>query len=220
MRLLILFALMTISILNANGQNSFNPELKKQLDSVFQLDQKYRGILSNGISDSIKNDSIAKAFNIPTKNVICSIWKLQNSIDSSNLVFVEAIIQKYGYPGKTLVGTETCKAAWDVIQHSPKIDKYVALIKIAADKKELPFKLYAMMFDRYLVGNKKEQIYGSQIVMVHLKNGKNDWYVWPIKNPGKVNRLRRKAGFEKSVEGNAKSLDVDYKIIRMCDIKL
>ena len=59
MRLLILFALMTISILNANGQNSFNPELKKQLDSVFQLDQKYRGILSNGISDSIKNDSIS-----------------------------------------------------------------------------------------------------------------------------------------------------------------
>jgi hypothetical protein len=220
MRVITLIVLIAISVFNANGQNSFDPQLKKQLDSVSRSDQKYRGILSNGISDSVKNDSLAKAFNIPAKNVIDHLWKLQNSIDSSNLVFVENIFLKYGYPGRSLVGAATCEAAWNVIQHSRKIDKYIGLIKNATTKKELPFKLYAMMYDRYLVAKKKKQIYGSQIVMLHLKNGKTDWYVWPIKDPVKVNKLRKKAGFDKSVEANAKSLDVDYSIIKMSDLKI
>jgi hypothetical protein len=220
MRVITVFILITISVFNTNGQNSFDPQLKKQLDSVWRSDQKYREMLSNGISDPVKNDSLAKAFNIPAKNVINNLWKLQNSIDSSNLVFVENIFQKYGYPGKSLVGAGTCEAAWNVIQHSNKIDKYINLIKNAANKKELPFRLYAMMYDRYLVNNKKEQIYGSQVVMLHLKNGEIGWYVWPIKKPAKVNKLRRQAGFDKSVEENAKSLDVDYRIIKMSDVKI
>jgi hypothetical protein len=45
---------------------------------------------------------------------------------------VEDIIMKFGYPGRTLVGEETCDAAWNVIQHSVKIDKYLEVIKKAA----------------------------------------------------------------------------------------
>jgi uncharacterized protein DUF6624 len=205
---------------NTTAQNAFNPELKKQLDSICRSDQKYREILSDEISDSLKKDSIAKALNIPANNLINGIWKVQNSLDSSNLIFVENIILKYGYPGKTLVGEKTGEAAWNVIQHSSKIDKYLDVIKTAAEKKELPFKLYAMMYDRYLANKKMEQIYGSQIVMVHLKNGQSDWYVWPIRDPAKVNELRKKAGFEKTVEEIAKGLGVEYSIIKMSDIKL
>jgi hypothetical protein len=136
------------------------------------------------------------------------------------LVFVEDVIKKYGYPGITLVGDETCDAAWNVIQHSAKIDKYLGIIKKAARQRELPFRLYAMMYDRYLVNNKKEQIYGTQVSMLHLKDGKSDWFVYPIKNPNKVNKLRRKAGFDQSVEENAKRLDVEYRVIKICEIKL
>ena len=191
-----------------------------QLDSAWQLDQKYRELLSNGISNSLIKDSISKSLNIPPEQVTNTLWKLQNSIDSTNLIFVEAILLKYGYPGKTLVGEETSEAAWNIIQHSQKIDQYLQLIRNAATKKELPFKLYAMMYDRYLVNHKKEQIYGTQIKLVHLKNGQNGWFVWPIKNPQQVNSLRRKAGFNQSVEENAKRLDVDYSVIKISDLRL
>jgi len=182
-------------------------KLKNQLDSVLQLDQKYREILSNGISDSTQQDSIATSLGIEPKSVIKTLWKLQHSIDSSNLVFVEDVIMKFGYPGRTLVGEETCDAVWNVIQHSSKIDRYLDIIKKAATEKELPFRLYAMMYDRYLMNHKKEQIYGTQVSFLHLKNGESGWFVYPIKNPRKVNKLRRKAGFDQSVEENAKRLD-------------
>jgi len=141
-----------------------------------------------------------------------------NSIDSSNLVFVEGVIMKFGYPGRTLVGESTCEAAWNVIQHSSEIDKYIGIIKKAAMEKELPFRLYAMMYDRFLVNHNREQVYGTQVCMLKLKNGERGWFVYPIKNPGNVNRLRIKAGFEQSVEENAKRLHVEYKVIKVSDI--
>jgi len=213
---LILFILSSCSV--AHGQPGINLRLKKQLDSVMQLDQKYRAILSNGFTDSTQQDSLARALQVRPQSVAATLWKLQSSIDSSNIVFVEGLIMRYGYPGKTLVGDRTCEAAWNVIQHSSRIDKYLATIKKAAMGKELPFKLYAMMYDRYLMNHNTEQVYGTQVCMLRLKNGENGWFVYPVKNPGKVNTLRRKAGFEQTVEENAKRLGVEYKVIKISDI--
>jgi len=218
MKILTLLSLILSSCYIVYGQSEIDVRLKNQLDSVMQLDQKYREILSNGIADSIQQDSIARSLNVDPESIIKTLWKLQNSIDSSNLVFVENVIMKFGYPGRTLVGEETWDAAWNVIQHSSKIDKYLGIIKKAATEKELPFRLYAMMYDRYLVNHKKEQMYGTQVSMLHLKNGETDWFVYPIKNPKKVNKLRRRAGFDQSVEENAKRLDVEYRVIKISEI--
>lgn len=220
MKTLLLLSLILPAGFMTQGQSVLNLKLKNQLDSVMQLDQKYREILSKGTMNSTQQDSLAKALQVEPKSVIKTLWKLQNTIDASNLVFVEDVISKFGYPGKTLVGEETGAAAWNVIQHSAKIDKYLGLIKKAATKKELPFKLYAMMYDRYLVEHKTAQIYGTQISMLHLKNGESGWFVYPIKNPGKTNKLRRKAGFDQSVEENAKRLDVEYRVIKISEIKM
>ena len=219
MKIIILLSLLLSSDFITYGQSAIDMKLKNQLDSVLQLDQKYREILSNGISDSTQQDSIATSLGIEPKSVIKTLWKLQHSIDSSNLVFVEDVIMKFGYPGRTLVGEETCDAAWNVIQHSSKIDKYLDIIKKAATEKELPFRLYAMMYDRYLMNHKKEQIYGTQVSFLHLKNGESGWFVYPIKNPRKVNELRRKAGFDQSVEENAKRLDAEYRVMKISEIK-
>jgi uncharacterized protein DUF6624 len=220
MKILILLSLLLSSCFIIYGQSAINMKLKNQLDSVMQLDQKYREILSNGISDSTQQDSIAKSLHVAPTSIIKNLWKLQNSIDSANLVFVEDVIMKFGYPGKTLVGEETCDAAWNVIQHSPKIDKYLDIIKKAATEKELPFKLYAMMYDRHLVNHKREQVYGTQVSFLHLKNGESGWFVYPVRNPKKVNKLRRAAGFDQSVEENAKRLDVEYRVIKISEIKM
>jgi hypothetical protein len=48
-----------------------------------------------------------------------------------NLESVEEIINKYGYPSKSIVGEAANKTIFYVIQHSKKIDKYLPLIRKA-----------------------------------------------------------------------------------------
>ena len=204
------------------GQSSININLKKQLDSVIVLDQKYRGLFQM-LRDSLLKDSIAKAYKMPTDEIEKYLWKQQNNIDSLNLVFIENIFKIYGYPGKSIVGDsdETNEVAWYIIQHSSKkkISQYLNMMKKAGKQKELPFHLVAMMEDRYLMSEKKKQIYGTQATHRMLKNGKMEWFIWPIKNPNRVNKRREKAGFDSTVEQNAKRLNVVYRIVKLSETK-
>ena len=92
------------------------------------------------------------------------------------------------------------------------------MIKKAGKKNELPKTLVAMMEDRLLVQEGKEQIYGTQGSGFNTKNG---WtmIIHPIKNPEKVNKLRKKVGFTETVEENAKRLGIDYKVLTLEDVK-
>lgn len=182
----------------ACGQHKINIVLKKQLDSIMIKDQLYRDTLSL-LMDPLKGDSVAKSLSLTKQEASGRYWTKQNRIDSLNLVFVEGAIKQYGYPGKTVVDTPTNEAAWYVIQHSPKIHQYINVIKKAADNKEIPFRLYAMMLDRDLMNQGKEQVYGTQVTCRIIKSGKNECFVWPISNAAAVNDRRKKSRF--SVNG-------------------
>ena len=204
----------------ACAQNKYNLTLKRQLDSVMVLDQKYRDTLTLLMTPD-KAGAITKSLGMTTQVATGHYWKLQKTIDSANTIFVEGIFSKYGYPGKTLVGDGSNEAAWYVIQHSDKIDSYLPLIKEAAEAHELPFKLYAMMLDRYLMNKNQEQVYGTQATMRKLKaSGKSEWFIWPIKNPETVNQRRKDAGFPDTVEDNAKRLGVQYRVVKLNDLNL
>jgi hypothetical protein len=203
----------------AFSQPKLNFPLKKQMDSVMALDQKYREVLTLLLEPS-KKDSVAKSLSLSVANAMNYYSKLQNHLDSANIVFVEQVFKQYGYPGKTLVGEPTDEAAWNVIQHSPKINQYMPMIKAAAEKHELPFSLYAKMLDRKLMNEGKEQIYGTQAHCGQLKSGKNmGCFIWPIKDPAGVNARRKKAGFDQTVEQNARRLDVNYKVIKIDEVR-
>lgn len=202
------------------AQHVLNLRLKKQLDSVMIVDQKYRSALSLLMSPA-SADSVAKSLNMTVTDANQHLWKLQNTIDSANIVFIERVLKKHGYPGKTLVGKKSSEAAWLIIQHSTKIDQYLPIIKKAANAGELNFNLYAMMLDRDLMNKNKEQIYGSQCTMRTIKaSGKNEWIIWPIKNPAHINQRRKAAGFEDSVEDYAKDFDIKYRVVKLSDIML
>lgn len=105
-----------------------------------------------------------------------------------------------------------------MIQHSPKIEQYLEQIKGAAEQKELPFHLYAMMEDCFLMHQGKEQIYGTQATTRTLKSGKTENFIWPIKDPPGVNKLRKEAGFGQTVEENATRLNVKYRVVKLAEI--
>ena len=150
--------------------------LKKSLDSVLELDQKYRAELT------MKN------------------WDKQVQIDQSNIVYIDSVISKYGYPGTSLVGPGTDKAAWYVIQHSERIDDFLPQIEVAAQSGELSYRLYAMMLDRSLMYRGLPQRYGTQGKSFFMGTVDEINLIWPIENPENVNERRKDAGFGQTVE--------------------
>ncbi|MDB5025898.1 MAG: DoxX family protein [Mucilaginibacter sp.] len=218
MRKIMVACLVTISGI-ACGQHKINHALKKQMDSIMVLDQKYRDTLMM-LMNPQKADSTTKSLSFKAAgDASTHYWRLQNRLDSLNVVFIESVFNKYGYPGRTLVDTPANKAAWYIIQHSNKIHQYMLMMKKAADENELPYRLYAMMLDRDLMNQGKEQVYGTQVICRKFKNITDECIVWPIKDPEKVNERRKTADFTSTVEQNAIRLGVAYRVIKLSDIQ-
>jgi hypothetical protein len=206
------------------AQQGLNTILKKQLDSILTSDQGIREYLYSRATESRKDSlSLLLGYSRKVLDENAGIMKL---IDSVNLVKVEAIIKKYGYPGKSLVGEPSNEAVFYVIQHTPKkIPEYYKLIEKAGKNGELPYRYVAMMLDRKLTGQGKRQVYGTQgysVMLTDPQTGENKMfsYIIPIKNPGRVNQRRRKAGFDTTVEENTKNiLGIEYKSYTRKEIK-
>lgn len=192
-----------------NAQQKVNETLKKELDEIMTVDQGYRMLFDSEITQE-KKEKLLKDLNIDKEEFEKKSWQLVAEHDSLNMQKIENIIAQYGYPGKTLVGEPTNQAAWYVIQHSTKIGKYLPLIKEAGKKKEIPFTWVAMMEDRYLMNENKEQIYGTQGKgeMTKDKDGKQIFinFVWPVKDLKNVNKRRKEAGFDSTIEENAQRM--------------
>ncbi|PZF73583.1 hypothetical protein [Taibaiella soli] len=109
-----------------NKTTQINPAVKESLDSIALEDQRYR--LPQDVSDATL-DSLAQVYHQPPGKIFDYLMAKQMVLDSMNLVYVEGILKKYGYPGKTLVGKPTNEAAFYVIQHSSKIKEYLPLLK-------------------------------------------------------------------------------------------
>ena len=217
--LLVLISISPISF----GQTQLNQKLRKELDSIYYEDQRYRELL---FSDLLKEkaDSIAQFYKIDKKDLSNYLMTTLQKVDSTNLARIEEIIKEYGYPGKSLVGLPTNESTFFVLQHSNKIDKYLPIVEKAALHGELPFQLYAMMLDRSLMYNGKEQIYGTQGKGIQITNPQTGekmfkMIIWPIKDPRSVNELRKNVGFKETVEENAKRLNIIYEIITLSQVK-
>lgn len=219
---LLLFVFAFISCL-VQSQNGLNIELKSELDAILKTDQIFREYL-NYDTPKERKTAIMKEMGYENEaHFKDNVIPLMVKNDSINVVKVEKIMARYGYPGKSLVGVPTNEAAWYVIQHSKKIAQYLPLIEKAAEKGEIPFTRFAMMQDRYLTQQGKEQIYGTQVQGKQITNKNTGfkeffYYVSPIQDPEKVNERRKKAGFTTTVEENALRMEVQYRVYTLDEI--
>lgn len=223
MQKLILILAVIVKISVANAQTIINTGLKSVLDSIYTEDQRYRQLLFSGELKT-RADSLSKLFKVEPSQLQGYLMVAMQKADSLNMLAIDKIIKQYGYPGKSLVGEPANEAAFFVIQHSAKIDNYLPLVKKAAQKKELPFKFYAMMLDRSLMYNGKPQVYGTQgqgFQVLNPTTGEKEFkmIIWPVKKPGTVNKRRKKAGFTDSIEENAKRLGIVYTVLTLAEIK-
>lgn len=217
MKYLLCFGLLLLAAA-ASAQTKINPRLKHELDSLYREDQKYRELImymNNG-----KGDSVETALHIPKGQLFGYLYPRMTKSDSSSLQRVKVLLKQYGYPGKSLVGTPTNEAAWNVIQHSADIATYLPMVKAAADKGELPYWRYAQMLDRQLQRDGLEQLYGTQgtfFTITDKVTGKQETvsFIWPIKNPAQVNARRKKAGFTTTIEEGSKQIGTPYKPVSL-----
>ena len=191
-----------------NSKPTLDLGLKRRLDSIAILDQKFRALMKEESPEG--RAALGKKMGLSEAEYNGDLWKLQSVIDSANILYVEQILKTRGYPGKSIVGEPTNTAVWNVLQHSDKIGEYLPMVKRAGEEGELPMNLVAMMEDRYLMNENKPQIYGTQ---GRVENN-GDQFIWPIQNPENVNERRKKAGFNETIEEYAKQLfgdDFVYK---------
>jgi hypothetical protein len=176
-----------------NESSKLDRSLVAVLDTVFRDDQKYR----------IKNIQVSGQ-NIDDKD----ITREMNRTDSINLIKINNIIDKYGWPGEDIAGRQGNSTIWAVIQHSsPEVQKkYLPIMRDAVKKGDARPSQLALLEDRYLTSQGKEQVYGSQIRSDSL--GKKEFY--PIHDEGNVNRRRLSVGLG-PLQWYAKSFGFKYR---------
>lgn len=118
-------------------------------------------------------------------------------IDRKNTKEMKEIIKEHGWPGISLVGKRASAKAWLLIQHAD-LDlafqkKSLNLIKKAVKRKDASKWEIAYLTDRILMNQKKKQIYGTQI---RFDKETGEVTSYPIKNPKRINKLRKSFGLE------------------------
>jgi hypothetical protein len=140
--------------------------LVKQLVEIYDDDQQYR-----------KND------------LFSTHKKQQGVLDSINLIKIDSIIQKRGYPGRKIAGNHSMTAFY-VIQHGNLAtrEKYLPLIMAAVKEKDLAKTALTFILDRIYLDKYNTQLWGTQSIWdVSL----NKYVPAPIDNSEEAIKLRK-----------------------------
>lgn len=180
--------------------SSFKYEWKCALDRCSQIFSKYDKPLMQVLLQIKKDDQEIREDMERFGNAqfedspwILRQWAKQNIKDSLNLIKIDTIIARWGYPGRSLVGDELSNVAFYVIQHAPakRQDQYLPLVKDAAMRREISFDLYGYLVDRIRMFRNEKQLFGTQTIY-NSKTKKMELY--PIEDISNIDERRRKMG--------------------------
>ena len=156
--------------------------LKKELDSLYDKDQKYRNLSAKKAKEFGRESQEFKDAAAQTRHQ-----------DSLNIIQIEGLIAKYGWMGPRKVGFRGSRAIYLVVQHAglPVQEKYLPLMRKAAKLGNASMDDLAFLEDRVLIRQGRMQIYGSQMKTV-------DGHSYPIrlKDPKNVDIRRFNVGLE------------------------
>lgn len=201
-QLYVLLSLLSITI-GAYAQKKL-PDyltLKTQLEEIYRKDQ----ISRQRFLKVYKKDPKDSLYQKQLKEMI--------QTDEENLQKVTDLLDRYGWLPYSKVGQIAGDAQFLVIQHSNLkiMQKYFPQMRNLAAKGEASKYNVALMEDRILMNLGKKQVYGSQVKMQQAKgNKKARKYVWPIKDVSNVNKRRKKMGFSRSIEQQAKDMNAEF----------
>jgi hypothetical protein len=120
-------------------------------------------------------------------------------IDHRNTERMKEIVERHGWPGKSLVGVDGAHAAWLLVQHAdldrPFQKRCLSLLAEAVKMGEAAGVDLAYLTDRVRVGDKQKQVYGTQLRTVDGKLVPE-----PIEDEADVDRRRKEVGLQPLAE--------------------
>jgi hypothetical protein len=156
--------------------DQLNKSLKNELLAMHQKDQRVR-------------DELAK-----DGNLFEGYHPKMQEVHDRNAEGLEEIINRYGWPSKSLVGEDAAHAACIILHHaiakSALQRKLLPILKDLAQKGEIDKAEVAMLEDRILYFEGKAQIYGTQFDWD--ENGQMS--PLPIENADRVDEFRQQIG--------------------------
>lgn len=157
--------------------------LMKELDTLYDNDQKYRNLSAKKAKEFGRDSKEFKA-----------VLDLTKKQDSLNLIQIEELIGKYGWLGPRKVGFRGSRAFYLVIQHAslPIQEKYLPVMQKAVKEGNASKDDLAFLEDRILIRKGEMQIYGSQ--MKTDENGVH--YPIRLRDPENVDFRRFEVGLE------------------------
>ncbi len=187
---------LVFAAVDAPGQSNFNKQLSALLDTVYQEDQSGR----------LKIDSLQKQFGWKSEQVQ-SLVKTMIIRDSINLIKIKQILDTYGWLGPDEVGKQGAQTIFLVIQHADSLTQvtYFPVMQEAVKNGKAQPQALALLEDRILTNQGKEQVYGSQVRTTDA--GKYEFY--PIRDEPNVNKRRASVGLQ-PLEEYAKYFDINY----------
>lgn len=131
------------------------------------------------------------------------------AIDKENTAWIKGVIEKDGWPGKSLVGDDGALAVFLLVQHADRDvdfqEQCLDLMKAAAEKGEARKDHVAYLTDRVLVARGKKQLYGTQFIQSGDGFGPQ-----PIEDEAHVDDRRKALGLPPLAE-YAKSMGATYQ---------
>ncbi len=161
------------------------PALARELMDRMARDQRLRRELEKRMREQPDGQKSVPTDSLPPD--------LRGDIDGENTQFMKKVIDRHGWPGKSLVGEEAANAAWLLVQHADADREFqnrcLGLIKAAFDKGEVTGQQVAYLTDRVLVGQGRKQVYGTQFRLVD-----GEMQPAPIEDEANVDVRRKEVG--------------------------
>lgn len=195
-------SLLSSCALDAQKVAPQNPSLAKEIVKMRDIDQKLRNKWVKMIK---KGQNSGKKYE-ETKDLLIST-------DEKNTSRMREIIEQYGWPTRSLVGSGASNSAWLIVQHADRDpmfqQKCLPLLKASVDNNEANPSNYAYLYDRVAAASGKKQLYATQS---SSNNGLVEGTFYPIEDESKVQERRIEMGFDQHVEAYASSMGFEYTI--------
>jgi len=123
-------------------------------------------------------------------------WELVQAVDAENTAWLEAVVDRQGWPTRARVGDEATQAAWLLAQHADHDLGFQrqcrTLLAEAVRRGEADPKHLAYLTDRVLCAEGQPQRYGTQFW--HGRDGTGQLQPQPIEDPEHLDERRLAAG--------------------------
>jgi len=121
-------------------------------------------------------------------------------IDADNAAFMKRVIEKHGWPGRSMVGPDGAQAAFFLVQHAASDlafqKRCLELLTKAVEQKEAAAADMVYLLDRVLVAEGKPQRYGTQFQPVPLNAPNAELQLAPIEDEAHVDARRKEVGLQ------------------------